>query len=64
MVQVSFFGSSIAHLLHEPGIEVHREVRALLLGASRGNDGQAALSALCRISSYVRSPYFMDGLLL
>ena len=43
MVQVSFFGSSIAHLLHEPGIEVHREMRALLLGASRGNDGQAAL---------------------
>ena len=44
MIPVGLFGRSVAHLVSEPGIEVHREVRSLLLRASRGDDGQPALA--------------------
>ena len=43
VVFFQFIGSGPADLLGEPGIEIHRQVRALLLGAARGNDGQPAL---------------------
>ena len=44
VLSVGLFGRSGANLLHEPGIEVYREVRPLLLGASRGNYGQPVLA--------------------
>ena len=45
-VSAGLFGRSIAHLIHEPGVEVYREVRSLLLGASCGDDGKRAMGGL------------------